>query len=232
MVFLTTVREKLKKHGIQILMSESSTIDDCLSKFKFAEICANNGLPVPSVYTCLEDIEYPCVAKLNTSQASKGVFIIKTHESLKRLLNKYNFSELIFQEYIKAQEYTLDSFYGRNGELICSVPRKRLKVVDGESIISETEHVPELINLAEQLSSVFKFWGHITIQVFFDGSRANLIEINPRFGGASNLGFNAGLKSLEWMLCLINKNYEQIQVGEIKYNLKMLRYSQDFFYET
>ena len=104
MIFLITVREKLKKHGIQILMSESSTINKCLSKFKFAEICVNNGLPVPTMYRCLEDIEYPCVGKLNTSQSSKGVFIINTSEALKRLLNKYDSSELIFQKYIKAQE--------------------------------------------------------------------------------------------------------------------------------
>jgi carbamoyl-phosphate synthase large subunit len=229
MVFLTTVREKLRMHGIMVLMSDSSTINNCISKFKFAEICNNNNIPMPYIYSCLEDIKYPCVGRLNISQASKGVFLIKTHEDLKILLKKYDFSELIFQEYIDSQEYTIDSFYGKNGKLVCAIPRKRLKVIDGESVISETVYIPELIDLADQLSLVFNFFGHITIQAFFNGSKISVIEINPRFGGASNLSFNAGLRSPEWILHLINKKYELIHTDNIKYNLKMLRYSQDFF---
>ena len=58
-----------------------------------------------------------------------------------------------------------------------------------------------------------------------------MIEINPRFGGASNLSFKAGLKSPEWMLHLIDKKDDLIYADNIKYNLKMLRYSQDFFHE-
>jgi len=228
---LTNVREELLNNDITVLMSDSSTINNCISKFKFSEICNNNNIPTPYIYSSLNDIKYPCVGKLNVSQASKGVFYINTHEDLEILLKKYDFSELIFQKYIDSQEYTIDSFYGKNGKLVCAVPRKRLRVIDGESIISETAYVPELIDLADQLSSIFNFFGHVTIQAFFDGKKISVIEINPRFGGASNLSFNAGLKSPEWILHLINKKDDLIHVNNIKYNLKMLRYSQDFFYE-
>lgn len=231
LIFLINVREELLNNGITVLMSDSTTINNCISKFKFSEICNINNIEIPAVYSSLKDIQYPCVAKLNVSQASKGVFFIKTNKDLESLLKKYDFSELIFQKFIDSQEYTIDSFYGENGKLICAVPRKRLRVVDGESIISETAYVPELIDLAAQLSSIFNFFGHITLQAFFDGTKTYVIEINPRFGGASNLSFNAGLKSPQWMLHLIDKEDDLIYADNIKYNLKMLRYSQDFFYE-
>jgi carbamoyl-phosphate synthase large subunit len=231
MVFLTNVRKELQDNGITVLMSDSDTINNCISKFKFLEICNANNIPIPTVYKSIKAIEYPCVAKLDVSQASKGVFFIKKYKDLKNLLKKYDFSELIFQKFIDSQEYTIDSFYGENGKLVCAVPRKRIRVVDGESIISETAFVPELIDLADQLASIFDFFGHITIQAFFDGTKVNVIEINPRFGGASNLSFKAGLKSPEWMLYLIDKKYDLIYADNIKYNLKMLRYSQDFFHE-
>jgi len=229
MVFLVDARAVLEENGITVLMSDSSTVSDCLSKFKFSKICVNNNLPVPQQYHSLNNLEYPCVGKLNTSQASKGVFFIKTHEDLTELLKKYNFSDFIFQEYINSPEYTIDSFYGKSGELVCAVPRERLKVINGESIVSETVYIPELIDLAEKLSLVFDFLGHVTIQVFFNGTKISLVEINPRFGGASNLSFNAGLNSPEWTLNLINKHYKLIKADGIRYNLKMLRYSQDFF---
>ena len=231
MIFLTNVREELKNNGITVLMSDSTTINNCISKFKFSEICNINNIPIPTVYSSLKDIEYPCAAKLNVSQASKGVFFIKKYKDLESLLKKYDFSELLFQKFIDSQEYTIDSFYGKNGKLVCAVPRKRLRIVDGESIISETAFVPELIDLADQLSSIFNFFGHITIQAFFDGTEVSVIEINPRFGGASNLSFKAGLKSPEWMLHLIDKKDDLIYADNIKYNLKMLRYSKDFFHE-
>ena len=231
LVFLVTVREKLLMHGIKVLMSDSSTINNCISKFKFNEICHNNIL-MPTIYSFLEDIKYPCVAKLNISQASKGVFILENKQDLNKLLEKYDFSEIIFQDFIDSQEYTIDSFYGNNGELICAIPRERLKVVNGESVISKTVYIPALIDLAAHLSSLFNFLGHITIQAFYDGSKIHLIEVNPRFGGASNLSFNAGLKSPEWTLHLINKDNKLITVDDIKYNLKMLRYSKDFFNEV
>lgn len=228
LVYLVTVREILLKEGISVLMSDSLTIMNCISKFKFADICKKNDISIPQIYSSKYNIKFPCIARLDRSQSSRGTFLIRTKDELNQLLQKYDFSELLFQKYIDSQEYTIDSFYGKDGKLVSAVPRKRIKVVDGESIISETVYIPELINIADKLSLVFSFFGHITIQAFFNNSQLNIIEVNPRFGGASNLSFNAGLKSPEWMLHLINKNYKLIYPENIKYNLKMLRYSQDY----
>jgi carbamoyl-phosphate synthase large subunit len=230
MSFLTGHREDLAIQGIYVLMSESLTVNTCLSKFKFMEICKANNIPIPNSYPSLKEIVYPCVGRLDASQASQGVFIIKSPKALQELLNKYSHSDIIFQEYINFPEYTIDAFFGSEGELVCAVPRRRIKVVNGESVISMTENIPELISLANRLSpSVFKFWGHITIQVFFDGHKIIIIEINPRFGGASNLSIKAGLNSPKWMLELISDKDAFIEVGKINYDLKMLRYSEDIF---
>ncbi|KKL08155.1 hypothetical protein LCGC14_2578730, partial [marine sediment metagenome] len=55
------------------------------------------------------------------------------------------------------------------------------------------------------------------------------IEINPRFGGASNIAFKAGMESpLKILQIIKGENVKQF-IGEFRENLIMLRYTQDFF---
>ncbi len=229
MAFLIKERPFLLKNGIRVLMSESSSIQKCLSNFCFIKTCIDNDFPIPTVYSSINDIEYPCVAKLDSSQAANGVFFLNNEIKLNQILKKYQSSEFIFQKYVNSNEYSIDAFYGHTGELVSAVARERVEVINGESIITETKDIPELINLARNISSVFKFWGHITIQAFYDGSEVSLIEINPRFGGASSLSIQAGLETPQWTLNLIDNPLFNPSPVELKYNLKLLRYSEDFF---
>ena len=225
----TKKRNFLLKNGIVVLMSESASIRNCLSNFSFVETCINHGLPLPKIYYSISEIEFPCVGKLDESQSTKGVFFIKNQSELSKILKKYDFSELIFQKHINSIEYSIDAFYGHKGNLISAIARERIEVINGESSVTETKDLPELITLADNLTSAFNFWGHITIQAFYDGTEINLIEINPRFGGASSLSFMSGLYSPKWTLDLIENPFSTIEVNKLKYNYKLLRYSEDFF---
>ena len=79
------------------------------------------------------------------------------------------------------------------------------------------------------LGEYFDVCGHVTIQAFYSSlGDVNLIEINPRFGGASNLGFVAGVKSPDRLLAILAGDiHESESVKDLKYGLKMLRYTTD-----
>jgi carbamoyl-phosphate synthase large subunit len=229
MSLLIEERSFLLQSGIKVLMSDSSTIKMCLSNFSFIKTCIDYDLPIPKSYSSISDIEYPCVGKLDLSQGSKGVFLIKNVDDLSELLAKYDFSELMFQRYINSTEYSIDAFYGEKGELVSAIARERVEVVNGESTVTMTYNIPKLVLLAEKLSTIFNFWGHVTIQAFYDGDEVSLIEINPRFGGASSLSIEAGLETPKWTLDLIDNPNLSPAVSELKYGLKMLRYPEDLF---
>jgi carbamoyl-phosphate synthase large subunit len=68
----------------------------------------------------------------------------------------------------------------------------------------------------------------VTIQAFYVDGRSYLIEVNPRFGGASNLSIVAGLDSPRKLIAsLCGDDATMTRVNPIQYGLKMLRYSKD-----
>lgn len=97
--------------------------------------------------------------------------------------------EAIIQEYVCDPECTIDLFADFYGRVISVVPRLRMRVVSGESFVSQTIKDYSLINQAIHLATQLKLVGHNTIQCFFsDRKEVKFIEVNPRFGGAANLG--------------------------------------------
>ncbi|MFU0882066.1 ATP-grasp domain-containing protein [Kluyvera cryocrescens] len=231
LVWFAKNKEKLNSASVEVCQSSGETINICNDKIIFHEFCLEHGLPVPKNYDNNDLIKYPCVFKLRESSASKGVKVIHSESEL--LAEVENANELgcdfMVQEYLSDKEYTIDAFYNKEGKLIIAIPRERVKVVNGESIISKTVDVPELSLLARNLGEYFEFFGHVTIQAFYSSlGDINLIEINPRFGGASNLGFAAGVKSPDRLLAILAGDiHESESVKELKYGLKMLRYSTD-----
>ena len=66
------------------------------------------------------------------------------------------------------------------------------QVVDGESIVSRTVRDAALSDAAIRCCRGLGLVGHNTIQAFRLAERVVIIEANPRYGGAANLGFEAG----------------------------------------
>ncbi|WP_432453512.1 MULTISPECIES: ATP-grasp domain-containing protein [unclassified Agarivorans] len=220
----------LKEKNIVLLMSPPKTIEICTNKHLFREFCDRNNLPIPGKITDIPQSFQPCVAKLAKSSASAGVFIIQSKQNLDTLLLRYSTSELTFEELISAKEYSIDAFYDNKGDLVSVVTRERIKVINGESSISQVVDAPLLSQIAKNLSKLIPFFGHITIQAFMDANNVYIIEVNPRFGGASNLSIQAGLASTERLMAsIVGDNETLYRENKLKIGLKMLRYSEDLY---
>lgn len=221
----------LLQQGIRVCQSSAEAIHVCSDKMKFHTFCVQHKLPIPENYNHLTDIEFPCVLKLRKSSASRGVKIIRNKEQLDAevlLAGEFN-KDYFVQQHIADKEYTIDAFFDVEGEMVIAIPRERIQVVNGESSVSRTADVPQLVKLVEDLSDNLKFFGHITVQAFCSESGVvNLVEVNPRFGGASNLGIVAGVCSPRRLLASLADDTDNVyRTDYIKYNLKMLRYSTD-----
>lgn len=220
----------LESNGITVCQSPKKTIQICNNKFLFRAFCVENGFSIPSQYKIENDISYPCVVKLAQSSSSNGVFIIKNQFELNKITAGHAEKTLILEEFINFQEFSIDAFFDSNGCFVQAVARERIFVSDGEAKISKTVRNDDLIYLAKRLGEKLMFVGHIVIQAFYNKGSYFLIEINPRFGGASNLSIKAGLDSTNKLIGMMLGNSPKI--NNINYNLLMLRYSEDFFIET
>ena len=137
--------------------------------------------------------------------------------------------EAIVQEYLEAPEFTIDAFLDLAGRPISCVPRQRISVVAGESVVSCTVRDDELCAATLRLCTSIGLIGHLTVQAFRTPERIAFIEVNPRYGGAANLSFEAGARTPEYAVALARGGSLEPRLDQYEDGLIMLRYSDDRF---
>ena len=216
--------KKFNECGCSVLVSSLETINICQNKSEFFWFCEDNKINVPKTYWNRDDIVYPSFAKPVYGKASKGVFKMSNDEDLSKLNDG-----MIVQEYIDWQEYTIDLFSDFESNIISVIPRKRIKILNGESHIGETENNEHIINESINLANKLKLIGHNVIQCFYKDGIVKFIEVNPRYGGASNLSFKSGANTPEFLIKLLKGEKIKSQIKDFKDGLKMYRHSTDVF---
>ena len=107
----------------------------------------------------------------------------------------------IFQPQVEGQEISIDAWLDRDQQLKGLVLRRRDRVVNGESQVTTTFSDAALESQAAAMLQALQLSGPVVMQAMVgaDGG-LQVIECNPRFGGASTTGIAAGLASLHWSL--------------------------------
>ncbi|KOC31909.1 ATP-grasp domain-containing protein [Clostridium botulinum] len=234
---LSKNRDKFKKIGTELLLSNSKIIDTCNDKYNTYEFLKND-IKCPKIYY-KENINliieqqnkkvFPLIIKPKSGMGSSEVFKINNLRELEFF--KDYVREPIIQQYIYGEEYTVDALCDLQGKPIYIVPRKRLEVRSGEVSKSRTVYDNNVIN--ETLKVITKFneirmndiglIGPLTIQ-FFKTNQDELyfLEINPRFGGGVPLSFKAGANYAEALKRILNK--EVLEYKKEFKEITMLRF--------
>ncbi|MBF0538924.1 MAG: ATP-grasp domain-containing protein [Nitrospirae bacterium] len=223
-------RERFADVGVTVMVSSPLTVRTCQDKWLFYEFCRGHGFSMPQLYgadAVDRDIDYPLFAKPRVGKGGRGVFLISSRVEHRRVLQETPY--MLIQEFVRAQEYTIDLFADFNGRVISIVPRQRIVVLGGESFVGRTCKNPQLIEEAERLAVTLNLRGHNTLQCFLDGGCVKFIEVNPRFGGGAALGFAAGANSPLFLVRLLKGLTVAPVIGEFKDNYYMLRYTQEMF---
>lgn len=218
-------KDKFKNIGCTIMICSKKSLEICQNKKKFVEFCFQENFPIPKTYDSAQEIEkYPVFCKPIDGKGSFGILKILNEREIKNV----DFKKYVVQEFVNWDEYTVDYLSDFDGNYINSITRKRTHVVNGESIVSEVENIKEIRNITTMLAKKLHLIGHNTIQCFWNGISVKIIEVNPRFGGASNLSINAGLNSPKILINLMHKTFDKNMMNNDN-NLMMLRYSKDIF---
>lgn len=205
-------------------VSEYQTSSICLDKKKFEEyILLDNQLS--SYYPKYVDGE--AVLKPSRGVSSNGVVFLDNYE-------KDIPDDFVIQKRIRGTEYTIDCFFDKDFSIIDYVPRKRIKVVDGEVVESATVNSKKFEHVINLLSKKFKFKGPVCFQFIEDeNGKLWIIEINARMGGGCTLSISAGFDIPELIIsvfcknCFLKDNYS----SSWKENIYLKRYTLDYSYE-
>jgi carbamoyl-phosphate synthase large subunit len=201
LVVLSKARARFAESGVHVVVSDQSLVAACRDKRLTAELFQSIGITTPQ-HLDRDRLTFPCFAK--PYDGSRGVGAIKLSSVLDFTDSLRDNPKLMFMEYIDSSfdEFTIDAYYDRQGELKCLVPRHRLEVRDGEVSKAVTRRHHVYTYLKEKLAKIAGARGCITVQVFAqpDGERYAAIEINPRFGGGYPLTYAAGARFPGWLI--------------------------------
>ena len=192
------VRERMPDVFVPVSDFEISRI--MFDKVEAAKAFREAGIPIPKTYSVL-NAEMPAIAKPRHGSASRGIKIFKDIDDLMHLpaLDDY-----LVQEYIdNREEYTVDCYVSREGELLVTVPRLRIEVMGGEVTRTETYRIPEIEEMSRRVIEAFNLRGPVTLQFLrdLDKNRYLLMEVNPRLGGGVVCSIYAGAPICDYILC-------------------------------
>lgn len=184
-------KEKLKRNGVIAVVSERDVLEICRDKILTFEHL-NKKFNLPFTTDNKNNIsEFPIIAKPRYGKGSRDIVKIDDYEELDYVDSRY--SNMIFQEYLPGEEYTIDVLSDMDSNPITSVPRVRLQTRGGIStkgkIVLEKELIEESFRIVKHLNII----GPSCVQVKKDKDDGfKLVEINPRLGGGTIFSTLAG----------------------------------------
>lgn len=214
-----TLKINEKEIGCKILSSPAETTEICLSK-RLTYEKLQNIVDVPKTYNNLKSIhKYPVFIKPVIGYGSRGVFLATNQVQLEYFFKNKNIDDFVVSEYLEGEEYTVDCFTDRQGNLRFSGPRIRNRISNGISVntklINDTSN--EFAEIAEKINNALKLRGAWFFQVKRDANnRLRILEVASRLGGSSalyrGLGINFALLTVfdafDYDIELIKNNYD------------------------
>lgn len=221
--------DRFKNNGIYPIISSSAFISICRDKRMINDFFIERGISIPKPID-KDNPVFPLFIKPYDGSRSIDTYLINSKEDL--VPYHYENGKLMFMEYIDPKEhdeYTVDTYYNREGKLCCAVPRKRIYIRSGEINKGVTKKNAIIEEFKQKLSFIDGAIGCLTTQVFLNRKTNRIIgiEINPRFGGGFPLSYLAGANFPKWLIIeyMLKQKVEYFDNWEE--NLLMLRYDDE-----
>lgn len=228
LLFFAQHKKLLAEHEIFVFVCESEAITLCYDKLKFYQEGEKEWcIPTSQDPNTLATKRY--VIKERFGGGADNIALDVTKEELEGYAK--NLNEAIYQPYIQGKEYSIDSYVDMQGKCRASLVRSRDKVIDGESKITTVAIKEDLAKKVLNFVEKFSILGHSVTQVLEDQEgKYHLIECNTRFGGASTLSYELGLKSFLWFLQESNNEALDVKISSKK--LTQVRVQKDLYFES
>ena len=184
---------KLEKElACEMVNSPYETCDVCRSKSKTYKLFPEIS---PKLYNNSKDVsQFPVFLKPDAGEGSRGIAKANNMEELIFHVNENK--ELIILELLPGKEYTVDCFTDKNGDLLFTGMRERIRIRNGISVNSKTRPSTDevVLAMANKINGKLKFRGVWFFQVKLDiNNEFKLLEIAPRIAGTMCLYRNDGV---------------------------------------
>ncbi len=180
--------------GIRLLLPPAPVLAVTLDKQALATACTD-VVRVPRTESASttdpDSWEYPVIVKPRRGSGSRGVDVVA---SARDLVGRDLGDDMLVQELLPGEEYSVDVLADSSGRVCAAVPRVRQRVDSGVSVAGYTVVDPELQAFATGAVEALGLPYVSNVQIRRDRlGRPALLEINPRVPGSLALTVAAGV---------------------------------------
>ncbi len=141
----------------------------------------------PTIYTSIEEADFPVFIKPNKGEGSRNTVLINSIEEYKKVESVKKI-DYVLSEYLPGNEFTVDCFTDRYGNLRFVGSRSRSRVFGGISVRSETVDNKRFLPIAEDINNAMTFRGLWYFQVKEDlQGNLKIMEVSARVAGTMNV---------------------------------------------
>jgi carbamoyl-phosphate synthase large subunit len=192
---LARERGAFAAHGIGLLLAPAEALDVILDKLVLAEHCAGVvRVPRTELFGPSTDPAswtYPVIVKPRTGSGSRGIMLVGSAAELAALDRS---PDLLVQDFLPGEEYSIDVLADAEGHVIASVPRLRARVDSGVSVGGRTVRDAGLSSFGRAVAQAtgITYVANVQCKRDADGHPA-LLEVNPRMPGTLGLTIASGV---------------------------------------
>lgn len=187
----------------------------------------------PKLYGDVSEASYPAFVKPDKGQGSRGAYLVQDATEAAFYIDKH--SDQLIMEYLPGREYTVDCFTDRNGKLLYSEGRERIRTSSGISVCSEFVDNPRIYDISKIINENLAFRGPWFFQLKenADGELA-LLEIASRIAGTMGLSRSKGVNLP--LLGLFDAMDYDVEITKNSYHIRtdralQARYSHNIQYQ-
>jgi carbamoyl-phosphate synthase large subunit len=192
---LAAARADFERAGVRLMLAPERALALTLDKLALASACAD-VVRVPRTECVTNGIDhatwtYPVIVKPRTGSGSRDISVVRSAAELAAITPS---AELIVQEFLPGEEYSVDVLADLDGRVVAAVPRVRARVDSGVSVAGLTVHDPELEAFGAAVATAVGLTYIGNVQVRRDvAGRPALLEVNPRAPGSLPLTVASGV---------------------------------------
>ena len=149
------------------------------------------------------------------AKGSQGIYTVDLNAA-QYIENRFTPTNFI-QEFIEGNEYTVDIFCDRDGELKLAIPRRRLDIRNGINYKCVIEYIPQIIDACKVIYKRYQLPGFSNVQFILRDNETFFVELNPRFAGT---GIASSLASFNICALYLSHFYEGEKLGTFQEYMK------------
>jgi carbamoyl-phosphate synthase large subunit len=226
LLILSENREKFLPTSI--LIPNKDTVNLCMDKEKTLKFFIDNNIPTCNIHqpNHLTKKDFPLFLKPKVGNASKGIKVI---HNKKELQSTYCPKRDLLCSLLQGDEFTIDIYCAKAGVIDCILARKRIETTDGMATRAITYNNKKLFDYCRKAMSLLDYQGVCCMQCIYDQD-FKFFEINPRFGGSTNLTLEAGYNIPLYILDTLHNR--KIQLPKKLKKLYMVKFYNNAYWET